>query len=598
MMGAQMGKTAGLLNVMGQKLDDAPVPMLYVGPTKSIIDRVIEPQLTAMLRSAPSLWEKTDHSRKAQKLSKTVNGVSVRLAWAGSPTELASQPAHTVLLDEIDRMEPIPGEGDPVTLAEARTTNYAGGRVIITSTPTEGNVQPETNSVTGIEHWKVADPKDVPSPIWKLWQEGTRYEWAVPCPHCQTYFVPRFKLLKWPEKSTPRTASRAARMLCPGCGVLIEDSAKVAMNAAGFYLAPGQSVVDGAVVGAVPDVETASFWVSGLMSPWRTWGQRAADWLRAYNSGDQEAIRAVINVGFGEPYMFKGEAPPAESVRECIGPYKMGTVPEGARLLTCGVDTQKRRLVYSVRAWGYSMESWLIETGEIWGETDQPPVWTQLAELLEQTWGATEARPQGFRIKRMGIDSGYRPGDKWRRPDNVIYEFCRQWRARVVPTKGRDRLMKPLQPSLIDITIRGQVFKQGLMLWHLDTDYWKSWVQAHLTWPPEQPGRWWVPEDVTDDYCLQVTAEARVMKPSGQAVWVRVRGENHFLDCEVINVAMAQSLGVHRRRKGKPATDGPKKDMPPPWSPPRGGPPTMPAPGRPPTIRQPAPPKRGWVNRF
>lgn len=544
-MGSQMGKTEAFLNVIGHKLDDDPAPVLYIGPTKSNVDGVIEPRIAKMLQGAPSLWAKTEKGRRAQKLIKRVSGVSLRLAWAGSPTELASQPAHTVLVDELDRMSAIPGEGDPVTLAEARMSTYPDGRLLITSTPIEGNVEGETHAGTGIEHWKVADVENLLSPIWRLWQEGTRFEWAVPCPHCQQYFVPRFRLLWWPEKCTAQRAKREARLNCQRCGAQIEDSAKPAMNAAGKFLAPGQDVVNGEVRGDLPDTDTASFWASGLMSPWRSFGSCAAKWIRAIASGDQERIRAVINTDFGELYAFRGEALPADAVRVCVAPYAAGTVPEGVKSLTCGVDVQKRKLVYAVRGWGYSMESWLIEASELWGETDQRAVWQQLAELLDRTWGEKS-------IRRMGIDSGFRPGDKWRRPDNLVYDFCLQHRGRVLPTKGRDRMNKPLSPSMIDVTFRGKTIANGLQLWHLDSDYFKSWLVARLSWPTDQPGRFWVPQDVTDDYCLQLTAETRVVKPSGQATWVKVRPDNHYLDCEAINVAMAQSLGFHRRMR-KPA---------------------------------------------
>jgi phage terminase large subunit GpA-like protein len=550
--GSQMGKTGGLLNVIGRELDDSPAPILYVGPTKNNVSTVIEPQITSMLKSAPSLWAKTDHSRRAQRLAKTVAGVSLRLAWAGSPTELASQFAKIVLVDEFDRMAPIPGEGDIMTLGEARNSNYARGRAIGTSTPTAGNVDVERHPETGLEHWKPADAKDVQSPIWRYFQEGTRFEWAVPCPHCSQYFIPRLRHLWWPKDAegkscSPRIAKKEARLVCSTNGCHIEDSAKAAMNAAGRYLAPGQKIVDDKVVGDPPDSDTASFWISGLMSPWKTFGDRAADYIRALNSGDQERLRVVINTGFGELYAFRGDAPPAAAVRACAGAYVTGQMLAGARVLTCGVDVQKKRLVYAVRGWGYSMESWLIDYGEIWGETDHTAVWEQLGELLERSFGA-EGEKAGLQIRRMGIDSGYRPGDKWRRPDNLIYDFCLRHR-RAVPTKGRDRLNKPLLPSLIDVTFRGQVHKKGLQLWHLDSDYFKSWVQGRLVWPEDQPGRFWVPQDVTDDYCMQLTAEARVPKASGLATWVKVRQENHLLDCESINVAMAQSLGVHRRRK-------------------------------------------------
>jgi phage terminase large subunit GpA-like protein len=569
--GSQMGKTGALLNVIGHELDDSPAPILYVGPTKNNVSTVIEPQIAAMLRSAPSLWAKTDRSRKAQRLAKTVAGVSLRLAWAGSPTELASQPAKIVLLDEFDRMKPIPGEGDAMSLAEARNANYASGFLIGTSTPTEGNVDVEKHPQTGVEHWKVAETKDLLSPIWKLWQEGTRHEWAVPCPHCGEHFVPRLRYLWWPKgddgkSCSPRTARRMARLVCPNCGGQIEEAHKALMNSQGRYLAPGQRVLAGEVMGEPPDSDSASFWISGLMSPWKSFGDRAAEYLRAVQSGDEERIRVVINTGFGELYAFRGEAPPIAAVRACTGAYQTGQVPSAVQALTCGIDLQKLRVLYAVRGWSYAMESWLIDYGEIWGDTAEPAVWAELAELLEKRWGAT-GEGKGLRILRMGIDSGFRPGDKWKRPDNLIYDFCMRFR-RAVPTKGHDRQNKPLQSSLIDVTLRGQVHKKGLQLWHLDSDYFKSWVHGRLLWPPDQAGRFWVPQDVTDDYCMQLTAETRVAKPSGAAVWVKVRGENHFLDCEAINVAMAQSLGFHRRvKKGEAkvaAGEPPKGSQPPP----------------------------------
>lgn len=552
-MGAQMGKTAGLLNVIGHKLDDDPAPVLYIGPTKSNVDGVIEPQVGQMLRSAKSLWSKTLHGRKAQKLIKRVAGVTLRLAWAGSPTELASQPAHTVLVDEIDRMDPIPGEGDPVSLAEARIATYPDGRLIITSTPTEGNVTASKHPQTGIEHWDLAEPDDVQSAVWKYWQEGTRHEWAVPCPECHAYFVPRFKLLTWPEGCTPKRAIRETRLACPSCGALIGDEHRIAMNERGEYLAPGQSVIDGRVVGDPPETDTFSSWASGLMSPFVTWGQRAAAWLRASRSHDPNRIRGAINTAFGELYRVGADAPAWESVRELAGGYAAGTLPSGVKALTCGVDVQKNRLVFAVRGWGYHAESWLLDYGELWGETEQDSVWQQLQGLLERGY-------EGKRIRRMAIDAGYRPGDKWKRPDHMVYTFARVNQARVIATKGHDAQSRPLAPSLIDVTIRGRLVKNGLQLWHLDTDYFKSWVHTRLQWPVTQPGAWHVPADVTDDYCQQVTAEARVPKPSGRVAWVQIRKDNHYLDCEALNVAAAHSLGIHRlrpkaQRQGDATTD-------------------------------------------
>ena len=42
-------------------------------------------------------------------------------------------------------------------------------------------------------------------------------------------------------------------------------------------------------------VETASFWVSGLCSPFRTFSQRAAEYTDAQNSGDMYRVQTVVN---------------------------------------------------------------------------------------------------------------------------------------------------------------------------------------------------------------------------------------------------------------------------------------------------------------
>jgi phage terminase large subunit GpA-like protein len=554
-MGSQMGKTDGCqLNVIGHRLDDDPAPVLYIGPTRSIVEKSIEPRIVAMFKSC-SLWERTARGKGSTKTHKRVAGVTLRLAWAGSASELAADPAAIVLLDELDRMDmDVKGEGSPFEMAEARAFTYPDGRIIVTSTPKLGTVEEVTDEETGLAHWKVADPEDVQSPIWQLWQEGTRYEWAWPCPECGDYFIPRFSLLKWPENCTPQQALKKAALACPHCGSLIEDGRKAEMNARGVYVAPGQKVLpDGTVEGEIEASDTLSFWVSGLASPWRTFGQRARSYLDAERSGDPERIKSVVNTGFGELYNAKGEAKAWESVADLREQYRFDEMPEGVRLLTCGVDVQKDRLIYSIRGWGINYESWLIRHGELWGETEHDFVWTELDKVL--------STPIDKRFIRLTlVDSGYRPGDPWRRPDNQIYTFCRRRAGNVVPSKGHDKQDRPYRSSRIDITVDGKVVKAGLQIWHIDTDYFKTWLHARYEWPPDQPGGFHLPIDATDDYCMQLTAEAKVAKPSGQTLWVRLRRANHYFDCEVLNVSAAHILQVHLLRPPEQKEE-PKDDV-------------------------------------
>ena len=533
-----MSKTETIFNIMGWRLDDDPAPILYIGPTEKLVTSMSTDRVMKMFESAPSLWEKLVKGKRNKVTEKFIAGVRLGFGWAGSATELAGHPAALVLLDERDRMADDTGrEGDPVELAEARIATYPDGKIIIASTPTTGHAEVYTDAA-GYDRWDVSEA--VQSPVWKLWQEGTRHEWAWPCPECGEYFVPRFRLLRWPAAVNPTAAAKAARLECPHCGHQIPDTAKGAMNARGRYLAPGQHATpDGTVHGPVPDNDTASYWVSGLCSPWRTFGQRARSFLAAQASGDQTRVQTVVNTGFGELYAVRGEVADWRAVAALKQPYSSGEVPAYVIALVAGVDVQANRLVYGVRGFGLGLGSALIEHGELWGDTAQPEVWQRLAVLLAERWG-----PGELPIRVMCIDSGYRAAE--------VYAFCRRY-PQARPTKGRDAQIKPIIPSRIDITVGGKTLKQGIILWHLDSDYFKSWVHARLDWPADQPGAWALPEDVTDSWCKQIVAESKITLPSGKAQWVRASKENHALDVEALCAAGAMMLQIHRMPAPAPA---------------------------------------------
>ena len=530
-MMAQGGKTQIFFNVIGHRLDDNPVPILYIGPTRNNLNQSVEPKIDDMLRGCKSLWNKVVKGKSYTKLRKVISGVPLRLAWAGSPTELSADFACLVMVDEIDRIsKDIGGEGNIISLADARHSTYADGKTLGASTPTLGNVETETDEISGLERWKVTDKKNLKSPSWTLWQTGTRHEWAWPCPHCKTFFIPRFKLLWWPEGSTPEQAKKKAACRCPSCASLIEGRHKRWMNANGDFVAPGQTFdEEGNIVGDEPESTRATFWVSGLanFAAKKTFGYLAAAFLRAVQSGEQEAIQGVINTEFGECFKYGGEAPPWQEVKECIAEYLLGAIPSGVQILVAGVDVQKNRLVYVVRGYGEQYTSWLIDRDELWGETDDPDVWRRLSTLLHTEY-------KGLPISLMGIDSGYRA--------EQVYQFCRAHRGLAYPTKGHDHLEKPFKASLIDVNLRGKIIKHGLKLWHFDSDIMKSWVHERIGWPEHEPGAWYIPKDIDDDYCRQIVSEERVIKPSGKSTWI-VTGENHYLDAEAISYLMRRIIG-------------------------------------------------------
>ena len=555
--GAQMGKTDAVLDIVGWTMDQRPAPMMYVGPNKDFLHKEIEPRLMDMLTGTASLAAKLAGGKSTSKFRKTVGGVPLALAWAGSAASLAAMAAKYVLVDELDRMmSSVQGEGDPYTILEGRGFSFRDRMRAAISTPTTGFVDIYRCPESGLEFWRQMDSEDVQSAIWRHWQSGTMHHFAWPCPQCGEFFVPRFKQLRWAEGALPAEAKRTAYMECPHCGGVVEEKHKPEMNARGVFVAPGEAIDrDGTKQGELRDTTTLSLWVSGLCSPMVTFGERAASYVAAKLTGEQDKIQATVNVGFGECYMpGGGDVPEWQEVKALAQPYKSGTLPVGVRVLTMTADVQKNKIYYTIRGWGQRATSWLIEAGELNGPTTHDEVWKQLATVLTTPI-------DGMVIRRAGIDSGYRPGKPINVPINKVYQFCRRFARRAYPTKGRATQDKPVVLSRQEIKPRGDVHRYGLDLVWLDTDYCKSWVHERLRWPSEHLGAWHLPQDISDDYCKQIVSEARVRKPNGQPEWVQRSRDNHYFDCEAMQAGLAHWMRMDLIREAEP--DGTEQPPPP-----------------------------------
>lgn len=545
--GSQMGKSETVLDVIGHRFDQRPTPALYVGPSQDFIVDEIEPRVMDLINTSVALSRKLSRGKKNKRFRKVIGGVPLKFAWAGSATQLSGTTAGLVVVDEYDRMMgDIKGEGDPLELTKARGFTFKARKYGVTSTPKRGNMEIEKDQASGLEFWKRMPPEDIESPVWKLFQSGTMYHFAWPCPQCDEYFIPRFKQLIWPEDATAAEALESAHCECPRCGGVIEEHHKPQMNARGVYVAPGQTIdADGTVHGEPPKSTTASFWVSGLCSPFVTFGERASAYLDAKASGDQEKLQTVINTGFGELWApGGGDAPEITEVKSRGQPYKLGDLPAGTVYLTCGVDVQKNRLVYVIRAWGPRATSWLVDHGELYGETHEEEVWGDLADLLSTP-------VHGMMIKKCLIDSGFRPGKPFQVPINRVYEFCRLHARVCAPTKGRQTQSVPLRRSKIEVTPKGTTRKYSLELLLVDTDWAKSSIHERIRYPEDALGAWLLPGDIGENYCRQIVSESRIKKPSGQVQWVPRSKENHYLDCEALNWAAGYLLNAQRIREGR-----------------------------------------------
>ncbi len=559
-MGSQQAKTDGILDLIGHRLDQRPTPILYVGPTRDFVTDQFEPRLVQLIEQAPRLAAKMASRSRMKKTRKIVAGVSVRLAHGGSSAALKSDPAGLAFVDEYDELlANVKGQGDPLGLVNARGFTYADFVTVIASTPSQGFVETETDPVARLDFWKLADPDDLASPIWKLYQEGTRHHWAWPCLQCGDYFIPRFRDLAPPPHATPAQARRETVMRCPHCGGVAEYGRHFkAMNERGRFVAPGQTIdQDGNVEGAPPDSSTASYWVSGLASPFVTWGERMETYLRAVVSGEDDKIQTAINAGGGECFSHgtRGDVPEWQEVMDKRVPYALRTVPRDVIRVTMGVDVQKNSLIYVTRGWGWRGSSWLLDYGQLYGPTSEDEVWNELENIMLTPI-------DGMMIERAFVDSGFRPNKSDEGDEHRVYEFCRRLSWIAYPTKGHDTQAAPTRQVQIDVNKKGQRARYSISLVHLNSDHWKSFVHSAVRLPVGAARSFHVPMGdkdqagfiaggITEDYARQIVSEARTRNPAnGKAVWVRRSRENHLLDCESMAAAAAYQLGVQTIPEG------------------------------------------------
>ena len=482
MCSAQVGKTETfILNPLGFHIAHDPAPILIVMPSLDVAEAWSKERLAPMLEETPALkgLVKSPRAKASENniKNKSFPGGHLAIVGANSAAGLASRPIRIVFLDEVDKFPESAGtEGDPVSLARKRTTTFFNRKIVMVSTP----------NIKGT------------SRIESAYLESDQQKYFVPCPHCDEFQILKWGNVEW-DKPDGEHKPETAHYVCGHCGTCLYESDKPRMLSRGEWRATSESK------------GVAGFWINELYSPWVKWPEMAEDYLEKRKN--PEDLKTFINSSLGETWEEFRDKKSWESVREKCRPYQSGEVPQEAKILTCGVDVQKNRLVYVVRAWGKDSESWLVEAGELWGETSKPEVWEQLDGLLDKDFG-------GHNIRMMAIDSGYE--------SSMVYEFCTRHRGQAIPTKGNESLSKSY--FLKDI-----VKKSSLKLLSFAPDVFKSWVVSRMEWPVDRPGGWWLPADITDDYCKQVTAEQKILKPSGFVKWVQVRKDNHFFDAEVMN---------------------------------------------------------------
>jgi len=523
MKAAQVGATEAGNNWIGFVIHHAPGPMLAVLPTVEMAKRTSRGRIDPLIEDSPALKERVSPARSRDAgnsmLSKEFPGGILVLTGANSATGLRSMPARYVFLDEVDAYPASADEeGDPVTLAEARTTTFAHRRkVFMVSTPT----------IRGL------------SRIEREFEASDQRRYFVPCPHCGHRQWLQFERLRW-AKGRPETATYH----CEGCERPIAEHHKTEMLARGEWRSTSVAT----------DPTAIGFHLSALYSPigWKSWEQIARDWLAA--QGSDEMLRAARNTLLGETWIESGEAPEWQRLadRRIAFPAQ---IPAGGLFLTAGADVQKDRIEVDVWAWGRGLESWLVDHIVIPGGPDDPACWDRLTALLGQTW----AHENGafMTLAKLAIDTGYESA--------AVYAWARkQGIAQVAPVKGLEgfnRATPVSGPTFVDATVNGRKLKRGARLWTVATATFKAETYRYLRierptgedialGAPHPAGTIHLPDWADSEWLKQLVAEQLVTirdrRGYARQEWQKLRERNEALDTRVYARAAAWILGADR----------------------------------------------------
>ncbi len=534
-----MSKTDGiLLPMMFWKLDTRPGPVLFVGPTRDMVMTISKERVATAIRQSPSLLAALKGGKSDTIMEKFINGCRLGFAWCGSETAISAHAVCLLLVDELDRIQALAGKGNPLGIARARMATYrASGEAteVITSSPLVGNIGTVTLA-TGLTHWAVAEINDVSSPVWKLWQQGTRHEWAWRCAQekCSEYFIPRRDLLVYDTAAdTAEAASKDVGVACPHCGTVLREHGsygKLWMNAHGVMVAPGQAISkDGAVIGDETPNRRASGWASGLCSPWVSWADVVYQLHNALTDDDSAELQPVINTLFGECYAQQGARIEVNDLDHLRGDYLLGETPQEVSVLTLGVDIGDNNIWAVLRGWGPRYESWMIQRWEIRkGPTgtpvENPAPWDELGRIIDTPW-------DGLLIERVCIDA--------RHLKLAVYAFCRERAEICVPTNGGSTLTRGWKEAALEETPDRKPDSQGMHLLTFGVHERKKYIRDHI-----KPGddsaagetaskHWHIPGDADPEYVKHLVSEELIRHPNGKLEW-RKRSANHMWDCEVL----------------------------------------------------------------
>lgn len=527
MKGGQLGWTIGAAAYVGFLIAQAPRTILFVSPTVDLAKRASRRKVGPVLEKTEIVRERLRDLGPRQTgnttLLKEFPGGALLFAGANSGAGLRQTSAAVAILDEVDIYPAsLPGEGDPVILAERATKTFPRRKHLYISTPTLAGR----------------------SRVEELYSQSDQSRYFVPCPECG-----HFQVLVFRDRASGRRGIEWAGAppklrvwySCEACAAKIDEGKKAWMLERGEWRAKVKALSD----------HFRGFQISSLYASPGTfsWRDVVEQFLAAKD--DVEKLRVFVNQVLGETWEERGDAPPWEELYRRREKYRRGRVPAGGLVLTAGADVQRDRIEVEIVAWGKGLESWSVDYLVIPGDSATEAPWKELDRLLTRTW--PHERGVALRLRALAVDSGFET--------QGVYNWTRRKPAdSVFAVKGSDSLSALVgQPSYVDFTWRGRKAPRAIRLWHVGSSVAKrelyGWLRLAPPLHPERgeayPRGFLHFPEYDEEYFRQLTAEqlvARERRGDHRITygWSKKHARNESLDARNYARAAAAIIGLDR----------------------------------------------------
>lgn len=543
---AQTGKTLVLQITLAYDIDQDPGPCFIVYPSKTTAKRRSRKHLRPLIEDCPVLAKHmTGYSDDMQTFEYALDTMTATIGYAGSVDVLASEPIRLLKRDEIGKWKRLDKEeGDPLKLSEVRTTSYADmARILDASTP---------NIETGHP--------------WIDLEGSTWHECWVPCPHCgkpddvkdlgpvvidcadfpaiqKRLEAAGYQVLVWEQITgwgkdrAPEVVRKLAHYECRHCHQPINDGHKHAMNLARVWF-PKQP----------EKIPTGTFgfhlpaWYREL--PSTTFGRLAAEFFEAKD--DPIALQDWLNNRAARPFKPYSIAKSKDEVLHHCREYAEDTIPFVPVFILVTADLRAPEIHYVVRAYGEYETGALLRYGvlarpkeidpnkEPTGETLSP------LDIIRAKTFRCAVNGKEYGVNLTVLDSGWLTDE--------VYAYCRK-RPGCVPAKGVESQRQTIAYSRPEkLPGSNETDPKSILLVEFASDYFKDVLHGKMAVTKGSPGEWMLHATTGDDYAYQVIAEQKVekQKKNGRIYfeWKQLHKQNHWLDCEVIQCAVARAMDI------------------------------------------------------